>query len=127
MISPIVAWYSPNRRHYVFRVRTFGEASEAAEIAEQRGNLSAVAFELLLRSRRNDEISYLRRKETPQSADALDFAYLVGDALFKLLVQLVEIVEQPCVLDGDHGLGSEILYKINLFFSERTNLLTINY
>jgi hypothetical protein len=34
----------------------------------------------------NDQISHLRRQEAPQPAHALDFTYLVGDALFELLV-----------------------------------------
>ena len=45
-----------------------------------------MAFELLLAPRCNDQISHLRRQEAPQPAHALDFAYLVGDALFELLV-----------------------------------------
>jgi hypothetical protein len=45
-----------------------------------------MAFELLLGPRRNDQIGYLRRQETPQPAHALDFAYLVGDALFQVLI-----------------------------------------
>ena len=47
-----------------------------------------MAFELLLTPGRNDQISHLRRQEAPQPAHALDFAYLVGDALFQLLVEL---------------------------------------
>ena len=46
-----------------------------------------MAFELLLRPRRDDQISHLRRQEAPQPAHAFDFAYLVGDALFELLVE----------------------------------------
>jgi hypothetical protein len=45
-----------------------------------------MAFQLLLRSRCNDQISDLRRQETSQPPHALDLAYLVGDALFELLV-----------------------------------------
>ena len=45
-----------------------------------------MAFKLLLCSRRDDQISHLRWKETPQSAHALDFTHLAGDALFELLV-----------------------------------------
>ena len=66
-----------------------------------------MAFELLFRPGSDDQIGYLRRKETSQSAHALDFADLVRDPLFKLLVQLVEIVEQSRVLDGDHCLVGE--------------------
>ena len=46
-----------------------------------------MAFELLLAAGRNDQISHLRRQEAPQPAHAFDFAYLVGDALFELLVE----------------------------------------
>jgi hypothetical protein len=36
--------------HYVFRVQAFGEPGETAQVAEERGNLSPVAFELLLKA-----------------------------------------------------------------------------
>ena len=81
-----------------------------------------MAFELLLAPRRNDQISHLRRQEAPQPAHALDFAYLVGDALFELLVEfddfcdcasllgsLAQFVQQSRVLDGDDGLSGEVL------------------
>ena len=35
---------------------------------------------------RYDQISHLRRQKAPQPTRALDFAYLVGDALLELLV-----------------------------------------
>ena len=72
--------------HHVFRVGAFSEPGEAAQVAEERGNLSAMAFQLLLAPRRHNQISHLRRQEAPQPAHALDFVYLVGDAMFKLLV-----------------------------------------
>src|SRR4029079_4931106 len=83
-----------------------------------------MAFELLFRPGRNDQIGYLRRKETSQLTHTLDFADLVGDALFKLLVQVVEIIEQSCVLDGDDGLCSKILDQLDLLVRERTDLLS---
>ena len=45
-----------------------------------------MTFELLLRPRRDNQISHLRKKETSQLTHALDFAYLFGDALFELLI-----------------------------------------
>jgi hypothetical protein len=42
----------------------FTKAREAAQIAEQRGNLAALTFKLLLRPGSDDQIGYLRRKET---------------------------------------------------------------
>ena len=66
-------------RHHIFRVRTLREAGEAAQVAEERGYLPAMAFELLLRPGRDNQISYLRRQETSQPSHAFDFAYLGGD------------------------------------------------
>ena len=50
------------------------------------GGLAAMALKLLLTTRRNDQIGHLRWQEAPQPAHALDFAYLLGYALFELLV-----------------------------------------
>ena len=71
--------------HHVFGVSALSEASEAAQVTEERRYLPAMAFQLLLASRRHDQISHLRRQEAPQPAHALDFAYLVANALFELL------------------------------------------
>ena len=85
-----------------------------------------MAFELLLRSRSDDKIGYLRRKETPQSPHVLDFTHLVGDTLFKLLVELVEIVEQPRILDGYDRLRSKISDQLDLLVGERPDFSTID-
>ena len=37
-----------------------------------------------------------------------------------------QLVEQPRVLDGDDGLGSEVLHQLDLLFGERPHLLAIN-
>src|SRR6516164_2875895 len=79
------------QRYYVLRVSAFSETSEPAQITEERGYFSAMAFELFLSSRCNDQISHLWRQEAPQTAHAFDFAYLVGNALFELLVQLLYV------------------------------------
>jgi hypothetical protein len=47
---------------------------------------------LFLAPGRNNKISHLRRQKAPQPAHAFDFAYLVSDALFKVLVQLLYLV-----------------------------------
>ena len=70
------------KRHNVLGVCTFGKASETAQIAEERRNLPAMAFELFLGPGRNDQISHLRRKKAPQPTHAFDFVHLVRDALF---------------------------------------------
>ena len=51
-----------------------------------------MAFELLLCTGRDDQVSYLWRQEASQPAHAFDFAYLVGDALFKMLVKLFDLL-----------------------------------
>ena len=86
-----------------------------------------MTFELLFGSGRDNQIGHLRRKETSQSPHALDFADLVGDAPFELLVQLVELIEQPCILDGDHGLRCEILHQLDLLVGEWTDLLAVDH
>src|SRR5262249_6524308 len=126
--------------HYVFSVSAFSEACETAQITEKRSYLATVAFELLLRTRGNNQISHLWRQKTPQPAHALDFVHLVGDALFELLVEfhqllglrfyllcsLAQFVEQPRILDCDDGLSGEVRQQLDLFIRERTNLLTVD-
>ena len=36
-----------------------------------------------------------------------------------------ELVEQAGVLDGDDGLGGEMLHQLDLFVGERTNFLSV--
>ena len=86
MLSPIAAWYSRKSAITSSGSAALGEAGEAAQVAEECGNLSTMAFELLLRTGRNDQISHLRRQEASQPAHSFDFTYLVGDALFEVLV-----------------------------------------
>jgi hypothetical protein len=74
------------QRNNVFSVSAFSEPGEPAQITEERCYLSAMAFELLLSTRSDDQISHLGRQKAPQPAHALDFAYLVGDALFQVLI-----------------------------------------
>jgi hypothetical protein len=49
----------------VFCVGALSEAGEAAQVTEKRRNLPTMAFQLLLASRGNDQISHLRRQEAP--------------------------------------------------------------
>ena len=45
--------------------------------------------------------------------------------LGKIVGALAQLVEQPRVLDGDDGLGGEVLYQLDLLFGERPHLLTV--
>ena len=78
--------------HHVFRVGAFGEPGEPAQVTDERRDLSAMTIELLLAPGRDDQISHLRRRKAPQPAHPLDFADLVGDAVFELLVQLFNLL-----------------------------------
>jgi hypothetical protein len=51
---------------------------------------------------------------------------LVRDTPFKLLVQLVEIIKQARILDGDHCLCREVLHQRNLPVGERPCLLAVD-
>src|SRR5262245_45286971 len=84
-----------------------------------------MTFKPLLSPRSNDQIGYLGRKETSQSTHALDFTHLVADTLFKLLVQLVEIIEQPRVLDRYHRLVGKRLDQLNLPIREKPDFSTV--
>ena len=60
--------------------------------------------------------------------DTQDFARC--DLLFQRFTQVIgalaQFVEQPRVLDGDHGLGGKTRQQVDLSFAERTNFLTID-
>ena len=57
-------------------------------------------------------------------------AILRGAQVFQRFAQIVgalpQFVEQPRVLDGDHGLGGEVLHQRDLLVGERPHLLAIN-
>jgi hypothetical protein len=123
----------PEQGHHVFGVGAFRKSGEATQIAEQSGDLAAMAFQLLFRSGRNDQIGDLRRQEATQPAHALDLADLVGHTLFELLIQLddffrplLQLAEQLRVLDRDNGLRGEVLHQRDLLVCERSNFLAID-
>ena len=127
-------------RHHVFRIGGLGKAREAAQVAEQRGDLAAVAFQLLLVSRRDDQVGNLRRQEAAQPPHALDLADLLVDALLESLVQGAQLLrlrlelgrllanfgEQSRVLDRDDGLRGEIRHQLDLLVGERADFLAID-
>src|SRR6516164_6761333 len=53
-----------------------------------------------------------------------DTEHLGGRGL--LLQRLAQLVKQPRVLNGDDGLGSKVLYQLDLLFAERLDVLAIN-
>ena len=53
----------------------------------------------------------------------LDGRGLLLQRLGKIVGALAQLAEQPRVLDGDDGLGGEVLQQIDLLVGERPNLL----
>jgi hypothetical protein len=51
---------------------------------------------------------------------------LLLESFAQIVSALAQLIEQPRVLDGDDGLGGEILDQLDLCFGERTNLLTVD-
>ena len=47
-------------------------------------------------------------------------------AVCSLQADSTQLVEQPRVLDGDHGLGGEVLNQLDLLIGERPHLLAVD-
>ena len=59
-----------------------------------------------------------------ESRAADDLEHIGGRGL--LLQRFAQLVEQPRVLDGDDGLGGEVLHQFDLLVGEWPNLLAID-
>ena len=105
--------------------QSFREAGKTAQIEEQRCNFSAVAFKLLLCSRRDDQIGTLLRKNV--AAYSCARFHLLG---LRRAVQAVgldrQIIKQPRILNGDDGLRGKVFYQLDLLVGERSNFLTVD-
>ena len=51
---------------------------------------------------------------------------LLLQRLGEIVGALAQFVEQPRVLDGDHGLGGEVLHQLDLLVGERPDLLAVD-
>ena len=51
---------------------------------------------------------------------------LLLQRLGQIVGALAQFVEQPRVLDGDDGLGGEVLHQLDLLVGERPHLLAID-
>src|ERR1700693_3884677 len=71
-------------------------------------------YGLHIARRRADDPEHLRRRR------------LLLQRLAEIVGALAQFVEQPRVLDGDDGLGSEVLHQLDLLVGEGTNLLPID-
>src|SRR5262245_13944937 len=54
-----------------------------------------------------------------------DLEHIGGSGL--LLQRFAQLVEKPCVLDGDHGLRGEVSDQLDLLVGEGANLLAIDF
>ena len=77
-------------------------------LADARGILQhGLEHRLQFAGRRTDDTQHVRRRRL-------------------LLQRLAQFVEQPRVLDGDDGLGGEVLHQLDLLVGERPHLLAID-
>ena len=51
---------------------------------------------------------------------------LLLQRLGEIIGALAQLVEQPRVLDGDHGLRGEVLHQLDLLVGERAHLLAVD-
>ena len=72
--------------HDLFRLSTFGEGREAAQIAEEDGDVAAVAFQDALISGRDDQFGERWREKPLEPGHPLNFRQLRRDPLFEGLV-----------------------------------------
>src|SRR5262249_48509803 len=100
-------------RRVVRRYRTINVTLEA----EERAELGLADAHRVLQHGLKHRLQLTRR-----SADNLE--YVGGRGL--LLQRLPQFVEQPRVLDGDDGLGGEVLQQLDLLVGERLDLLAID-
>ena len=108
--------------HRVFRLNGLGEGCEAAQVAEDDGDLTTVTLEDRFVAFRDDEVGNRRRQKSPESPDPLDLSHLRLDPLLQLLVPFgelaareLELVEQSRVLNRERGLARKGLDQIDNF------------
>src|SRR6185312_6124387 len=90
--------------HHLLGLRRFGEGGEAAQVAEEGGDVAAMTFQNALVARGQDKLGERRREEALEARYALDLAELRRDALLdspvpggklgRLRLQLLMGVEQ---------------------------------
>ena len=79
--------------HRLFRLGGLGEGGKAAQVAEHDRDFAAVAVEqAFMAVAGGDQLRHLRRQETFEAADALDFAELGLDPLLQRLVPVLQLV-----------------------------------
>ena len=71
----------PEHLHHVLGLDRLGERREAAQVAEDDGDLAPVALEERVVARRDDELGELRRQEAAQPPEALELVDLLAHAL----------------------------------------------
>src|SRR6516165_3600036 len=92
-------------------------------VLPQRNN-GVIRFAKLARTFHNcvEHRSNIGRRGCDDTQDA-GAAGLMSERLRKFMTFRLHLVEQPRVLDGDDGLGGEVLNQLDLFVGERAHLL----
>ena len=66
------------------------------------------------------------RRRAADDAEHLGGCGLMLQGLAQLCVALLQFLEQPHVLDGDHGLAAKVLSKLDLLVGEWTDFVAAN-
>src|SRR5262249_5791665 len=91
---------------------------------EHEGELAATQFHCALRDRIEHRLDIRRR--AGNDAQYLRRGGLLLQRFSEVGSALAQFVEQPRVLDSDDGLGGEVRQHLDLFVSERSNLLPVD-
>src|SRR6516165_10885450 len=121
MISPIAAWYS--RRS---AITSSGSELSEKPVKPRKSQNSAVISRRWLSSCLSVPDATIRSatcggRKRRNHTHALDFADLVSNALFELLIEfdnflgpLAQFVQKAGILDGDDGLGGEVCCQVDV-------------
>src|ERR1700722_4059560 len=99
-------------------------AYKVAFTPENRGVIRFAQSRRALDNRLEDRLDMFRR--TADDPEYLRHRRLPLQRLAQIVGALAQLVEQPRILDGDHGLGGEIRQQLDLFGREWANLLAKN-
>ena len=125
----------PGRARIIARcslaVRQLRAADCASPIREEHFHREGTAAEIgladarrVLQHRLKHRLKFARR--TVMTLQNLRGRGLLLQRLGKIVGALAQFVEQPRVLDGDDGLGGEVLHQFDLLVGEGANLLAID-
>ena len=108
-------WRRAVQRRHAEGIALASETDAELGLANARRVLQhGVEHRLQLAGRAADDLEHLRGRG------------LLLQRLAQIVGALAQLVEQPRVLDGDDGLGGEVLHQLDLLVGERAHLLAVD-